>query len=983
MTRFKDNEERSRAKHQAGRYLGASMLTIAAMTIGAPVWAQEKPAAAQTQAEPAAPPEGADIIVQGQRAALKSAQAIKKNSEQMVDSVTAVDIGALPDRSVTEAIQRIPGVTISRFSDARDADRLSVEGSGVQVRGLSYVRGEINGRDGFAAKSGRVLGFADVPSELMAGVDVYKNPSADLIEGGIGGTVNLRTRMPFDSKGFVAAFSADYTYGDLRKKGRPSGSVLVSDRWETPIGEIGVLVDFSKSKLVSRTDTVSVGPYAARTNLEPGRTVYVPNDFGYRTLNFDRDRQGFDAVVQWRPAPNLEITGHVFQSKASESVAEHAIGIGSTGNGPAAGTSYTYDSAGYFSKGTYADSPGGTTNSLSVADERDNVRHSKTTDYSLNAKWNVSDRFTLSGDVQYIKSTTDFLDFTLFTSTINPLDASNIDLTGKIPVITNSTSATRLKDPNAYYFGAAMDYHNNNEADEWAWRADGEYSFDGDWLKSFRFGVRGTDKNLTTRETNYNWGMVSQPWTGRGLTSPATSLPGATEFFTFPNFFRGTVALPGAGFIVPTSAFVSDFNTAAPAIVAASFPDPCCAWRPFNGNYSNSVLGNAGGAINLQHEQTLAGFGLLRFGHDFASGTTLDGNIGIRVVRTEVNASGVEQFNYATLSPTTANASDRAFANAATSPITSSHSYTKALPSLNLRLRFSPKFQLRFAAAQSFVRPDFGNLAAVSTVSATTGTLVGSTCTQGVSGSVADCVVRYTGFSGNPDLKPTRSNQYDFAAEWYFSSTGSLTGTLFYKDIYDFVTNDVQNVSFTNNGVTKAVLLTRPVNAGHGTIKGFEVAYNGYFNFLPGLLSGFGGQANFTYVDSGGAVNAAANPYDPAQVANAKVNLPLEGLSKTSYNLALLYDKGPISARVAYNWRSDYLMTTSAANLNIPAWAEGYGQLDASFLVSVGKHFKVGVQGSNLLNATTVVDIGQANARTKHNFVTTDRRYTFVLRGQF
>ena len=125
-------------------------------------------------AEPAAP-QAEDIIVTGQRAALKSAQAIKKNSEQMVDLVTAVDIGALPDRSVTEAIQRIPALTISRFSDARDADRLSVEGSGVQVRGLSFVRGEINGRDGFAAKSGRVLGFADVPSELMAGVDVYKN----------------------------------------------------------------------------------------------------------------------------------------------------------------------------------------------------------------------------------------------------------------------------------------------------------------------------------------------------------------------------------------------------------------------------------------------------------------------------------------------------------------------------------------------------------------------------------------------------------------------------------------------------------------------------------------------------------------------------------------------------------------------------------------------------------------------------------------
>ena len=938
------------------------------------------------QDAPAAQDDSEDgtIVVAGQRAALQNAQNIKRNSEQFVDSVTAVDIGALPDRSVTEAIQRIPGVTVSRFSDARDADRLSVEGSGVQVRGLSFVRGEINGRDGFAARSGRVLGFADVPSELMAGVDVYKNPSADLIEGGIGGTVNLRTRKPFDSKGFVLAGSFDYTYGDLRRDGSPSGSILLSNRWETPIGEIGVLVDFSKSKLVSRTDTVSVDPYSARTDLKPGSTVYVPNGFGYRTLNFDRDREGFDAVVQWRPIPSVEITGHVFQSSAAESVSEHAVGIGNSGNGPAAGTSYTYDSRGFFQSGTYADGPGGTTNSLSVLDERDNTRHSKTTDYSLDMRWEVSDHLTVSADVQYVESKTDFIDFSVFTSTIDPINASKVDLSGKFPVITNSTSAARLRDPAAYFFSAAMDYHNQNDGDEWAWRADAEYSFDGDWLKSFRFGVRGTDKSLTTRETNYNWGFISQPWTGGGVADAATSPLGAnTEFFTFPNFFRGAVALPGAGFIVPTSAFVRDFNTAAPKIVAAGIPG-CCGptWRPFNGNYSGSVLGNAGGAINLQDEQTLAAFGLLRFGSEFSGGVSLDGNIGVRVVRTEVTASGLGQFNTATLIPTAANASDRAFANGAATPLTSSNSYTKALPSLNLRLRVTPKLQFRFAAAQSFVRPDFGNLAAVANVSAVTGNLVGGTCTQGAPGG-GDCVVRYTAFSGNPNLKPIRSNQYDLAFEYYYSPTGSFTGTLFYKDIYDFVSNDVQNISLTNNGVTKTVLATQPVNVGHGTIKGFEIAYNGYFDFLPGLLNGFGGQANFTYVDSGGARNAAANPFDSTQIGNAQVNLPLEGLSKTSYNVALLYDKGPLSARAAYNWRSSYLMTTSAANLNIPAWAEGYGQLDASVLVNVGGHFKIGVQGSNLLNATTIVSVGQEATRTKHNYVLTDRRFTFVLRGQF
>jgi TonB-dependent receptor len=262
---------------------GVSAIALCAL----PAWAQET--AVQ------------DVIVTGQRASIQSAQAIKKNAEQIVDSITSVDIGALPDRSVTEAVQRIPGVTIGRTSDGRDADRLSVEGSGVQVRGISWVRGELNGRDTFSARSGRVLYFEDVPPELMAGVDVYKNPSADIIEGGVGGTVNLRTRKPFDSKGQTIAYSVDMSYGDRAKKWTPSVSGLYSNRWQTSMGEFGLLLNLSSSELQTKQDTIGVDPFYARTDLVPGDTVYVPGGYGYRTLDWDRDRKGGAVALQWRP----------------------------------------------------------------------------------------------------------------------------------------------------------------------------------------------------------------------------------------------------------------------------------------------------------------------------------------------------------------------------------------------------------------------------------------------------------------------------------------------------------------------------------------------------------------------------------------------------------------------------------------------------------------------------------------------------------
>ena len=141
------------------------------------------------------------IVVTGIRQSLANSQNIKRRSDTVVDAITAEDIGALPDRSVTEALQRVPGVAINRFAGSNDPDHFSVEGSGVVIRGLNFVRSEFNGRDTFSANAGRQLGFNDVASELLGSVEVYKNVTAEMIEGGLAGTVNLNTRLPFDKKG--------------------------------------------------------------------------------------------------------------------------------------------------------------------------------------------------------------------------------------------------------------------------------------------------------------------------------------------------------------------------------------------------------------------------------------------------------------------------------------------------------------------------------------------------------------------------------------------------------------------------------------------------------------------------------------------------------------------------------------------------------------------------------------------------------------
>ncbi|HNG61112.1 MAG TPA: TonB-dependent receptor plug domain-containing protein, partial [Cellvibrionaceae bacterium] len=143
-------------------------------------------------AEPTAETE--EIVVTGMRESLNSAQDIKKSADTFVDAISAKDIGALPDKSVTEALQRVPGVTVSKYAAPVDPDHFSAEGSGVVIRGLGQTRSEFNGRDTFTANSGSGLSFQDVSPELMGAVKVYKNQTADMIEGGISGTVNLNTR---------------------------------------------------------------------------------------------------------------------------------------------------------------------------------------------------------------------------------------------------------------------------------------------------------------------------------------------------------------------------------------------------------------------------------------------------------------------------------------------------------------------------------------------------------------------------------------------------------------------------------------------------------------------------------------------------------------------------------------------------------------------------------------------------------------------
>ena len=881
-----------------------------------------------------------DIVVTGVRASLQSAQSIKRNAGQIVDSVVAEDIGKLPDRNVAEALQRITGVQIQRSYG---------EGSSIAIRGLSQVRTEINGRDVFTANGGRSLSLEDVPSELLAGIDVYKNPSAELIEGGIGGLVNLRTRKPFDFDGFKLSASAGVNYYDLYGKSKPQANLLVSNRWDTGIGEIGILADVAFQKTAFRQDQISSEPFfrlvpsdaedaAVLAGLgRTGQETYLAHGTGIGQYLGDRRRLGVDVAVQWRPTDTLQFTGEYIRSDYKFQYGDYSF-FAYTGDAditPDYTQPFTFDDAGNFRSGTFVNVPINANTSL----ER---RKSVTNDYSLHGVWNPTSDLEVSGDFQYIRANTDGQrSIVILSSTAERLRTS---VGNGVPTMfiygdddpTNGDGSTTNFD-NYRSGGGYLDHIEHSVGTEYAGRFDVKYQLHGGFLRALEGGLRYTDRSAITDSSTYAYYGISTP------------LPDSLlEVRPFRGeLYRGYQDVPvGAVFFNRNT--VLDYDATREALA------------PYVADSQRQALLDGVGYVpsdrNTQGENTYTAYGLVRFGSDdFA--VPFDGNLGVRVVKTKVNTSGF-QVRTPQVQVGTDNEGNPLYGNGEVvyQPISVDSDYTKALPSLNLTFHLTRELQLRLAASEALSRPSFTQLNPNINI-----------VEYNPTGQ------RREASSGNPNLRPLTAKQLDASLEYYFASTGMVYGAAFYKKVDGFIANVVDQETYTFGDNSYVYNVSRPVNGDNGTIKGFEVGGNTFFDFLPGIWSGFGVQANFTYVDS-----KAPSP-DTEDNEGNPILVPLEQLSKYSYNLVGIYDRGAISARVAYNWRSKYVVTTRGnGSGNLPIFNAPRGQLDASITYTVNPNFAITVDGINLTDTENRTYYG-IESRPQSS-VLNDRRVSLTAR---
>ena len=1021
-----------------------------------------------------------EILVTGIRKALQTSQEIKKEADTVIDSITASDIGAFPDKSVAEALQRMSGVTVTRFAASGDTTHFSAEPSGVVIRGLPQVRSEFNGRDSFNANSSRGLSFGDISPELMSGVDTYKNATADMIEGGIAGTVNLRTHVPFDSEGFVAAFSGEMGYGDLAQEAKPAGSFMMSDRWDTGVGEFGVMANGAYSEVVTQSQGVQVARFFNVQGVAAygGGTKWFPGGVDIRENTYDRTRKGLSLAGQYKsPGDSVLMTLQYNRSQYDNDWQEHslaaALGNSQTaqnlvlttplGFTPAGAAPYEFDSRGVFQSGIIADSVNSwagpnnnpvlnhangypttgsdgqpmlnwfcytwsttagacpSTRGIGLsADTRFSSQTNLTQDASMNVRWDVNERFALSFDVQKIKSEVDNFDNSTDDKTATNLQ---LDLTSGKPSFQFllptgfGMTAGGFSDPANYYHEWTMEHTENSTGDEMAYRIDADIKLDAGWLDSLRVGVRRAEREQHVNWSTYNWGSVQPLWgvqNDEGYFVTQGRWVGSTEALDLGSKLVGGGVFGGGVFIHPTMDTVANYQNN----IDLYGNGHSNSWTNLAARTNCPVDPNSPGGLycpveeQVVTEDTDAAYLMLKFGGDDTKlgSVSFRGNVGVRFVKTSVTAAGGVQFpiwtppapqpppapgqpartDPLTLTP----ADDIAFMNGSTTAQSGGADHTDWLPSLNMRFGVTDDQFIRFAVSRALARPDMGLYKNYLQVSR-----VGPDCTSGTvtyvpagdcQGNAVAYQPQYTASAGNPGLAPTTADQLDLTYEYYFSSTGQFSIALFAKKFHDYIQYGSYLREFTNNGVTRDVSVTGPITGDGAKLRGFEIAYQQFFDSLPEPWNGLGVQANYTFVDNNGITNsnlsivsgAGSTQQDP--LISFK-NLPLEGLSPNTYNLVLMFERPKFGARLAWNWRDQWLVSQSDCCIKLPIWQDSYGQLDGSFHYRPNENWDTYLEAQNLLQAETVLkqQVNQQGLKLARSWFTNDRRVQIGVRYHF
>ncbi|WP_295518315.1 TonB-dependent receptor [uncultured Stenotrophomonas sp.] len=965
-------------------HCGRAPLTVLALSIGLAL----SHAAHAQQTPEAAAADAVDLdkveVKATYRESLQQSLDEKRYSVEQVDAIYAEDIGKFPDLNLAESMQRIAGVSI---------DREGGEGQQISVRGLGsdFTRVRINGLEALStAGSGstgvnrsRGFDFNTFASELFSRVKVNKTQSAQMDEGSLGATVDLRASRPFDFNGFQASLNGQYGYNELSRSKDPRVSALLSNTWAD--GRFGALVSAAWSKRTifeegynpvrwehgnyrnsNQATAANNGTYGfcspagydpqtprnpaanetaqgvgsaanqARSNgwgsygidathcgtgidrpeataeniaaYETATNAWIPRYPRYIRTEHEIERLGVTGALQFRFSPDSLLNLDLMYSKLDKDQREDSIGANLHRTAQYGGKTQIVvreaqvDAQNRLVYGVF-DNVDFRTESTAIEESTEFKQA------SLNFEHRFNDAVRLDALVGHSSSSFERPVFSMVSFDNSNLDGFVLDMRngasmpsmtfpfalgdaaswqwlgyGTAPVNANGTarggniSEVRL---NPQYVDNSFD------------TAKVDLTFNVSPTFTLRGGLAYKDYGMRTQEyRNISYGRMSQALPdGVGVGDLSTSLDG---------FGKG---LDGS---TPGSWLIPDFNR-----IAELLDIYCnCNTGTLGGDYRLAGVGHFGASNNNFDvtEKSYASYLQLDFNTELWD-RPFRGNLGLRYVRTEIDASGYAPCQAASSSDLSAACEPFLGVASATADAgerllvatTVGHRYDDWLPSLNLAWDLTDSVVLRFGAARTMARPTLSNL---------------SPSVSGGPTSFLDEDRYYSINLGNPKLDPFRSTNYDLSAEWYFQEGALLSAAVFYKDIETYVQRTRLLTTWGDMGYSLDLLpagfspntlfnVQSYFNTPGGPLKGYELTYQQPFSFLPGFWKNFGIQLNYTHVDS--KIKYLFSSGSGDTIVTTYTENDLLNLSPNSYNATLYYDDGRFSARVSTSYRDAYI----------------------------------------------------------------------------
>jgi len=975
------------------------------------------------------------IVVTGQRRALETAAELKRQSDTIADSLVLDEAGKVPSTSLLEILERAPGVTMNRIRAGAEGspDGFAFEGSGIQIRGLTRTKTLINGREVFSANGGSGINWADIGPELLKAVTVYKASRADLIEGGVGGTVDLITHMPFDYNDFTvnAAVSADY--GDFSDRITPAGSIMVSNRFDTGIGEIGVLLDLAYSKIASHDSNIIIPPYYA-TNYN-GERVYAPGGVRYTQDQFERVRKGFYGALQWRPTDNLEIFHTTFISTRDTDRDSQILALEpATPVGVFEGAEFD---DGVFVSGGIS-SPNLTAGLAVSPNSSYTPGFSRTADHSTGFSYE-GEGWELSGSYQYVEAKSTSGKYSLGTSVIPQIVRTDVDLTGDRPSF--SFADPLSADPADAGLSRFNWLDTANEGHAHAAQLDASFDLGDGFFRRIGIGGRVADRKESDSFVGTWWSATARGW--NGVPRPLVSTAPEGDFYLeeFSDFFKGDIDSLGSVWLgTPQVNQAEQFERVVNTYGACG---PDLYYQCTNAATSTYLYGNPPNpnfdmipSFYTTRPKTQSVYAMVGF-ENYSDSPLLSfsGNVGMRWINYDISSEGNFTYNggspyYASLAD--AQASIEAMggienvlawqtANEGVQPPlvqesvgyetdrAGSFSQDYLLPSFNIKFEPVESWVFRYALTRTLTPPRYPDIRAQGTAAVTTTeNPINDQLVELFPGEDVTIPAIFSGYSftaGNPFLEPELAWNNDISIEWYPERGTTAHLSLFHKSIDNYIV--FNNFSapasefFSEQDYPQSALadgsgsafLDGPVasrsniNSEETTIiRGFELGGQTYFDMLPGLLRGLGVDANLTFID-----NEAPDAF-ALDINGAELEVPVIGLSKWAYSATLLYDLDKVSARLAYNWRDRYLTTTNDSGttnvyidpftaqeiqFGLPVYASAIGRLDGSISYQITDAINVKFNVQNITNEDqrTEMEILPGRFVDRAIFVT-DRRFS-------